>query len=99
MTTNNRDLGRSYTSYPDLASCRSAAHLAREQAGQMRVALVRSSATAWRWRLLTGDTVVVVASRDYHRRLQAERSASVMLSLLPEAELLELGLQRPRTWS
>jgi hypothetical protein len=52
------------------------------------VTLVRSGATAWRWRMLVGDTVVAVASRDYQRRIQAEQAAAVVLNLIPHADLV-----------
>jgi hypothetical protein len=92
LTTNNRDLGRSSTVYPDHEAARLAAQWVQEHVAEMRITLVRSSSIGWRWRMLAGDTVVAVASRDYHRRLQAERSAAVMLTLLPLAAPLVIGI-------
>lgn len=88
LTTNNRDLGRASSGFPDRESCRAAASWLKHNVAELRVTLVRSGATSWRWRMLAGDIVVAVASRDYQRRIQAEQAAAVVLQLIPNADLV-----------
>lgn len=71
-------------------SCRDAVLRLQEHAPGLRVVTVRSGPSSWRWRLLAGDRIVAVASRDYQRRIQADQAAAVMLTLFPQAELVGL---------
>ena len=90
LATNNRDLGRSPDTYPDLAACRDAVLLLQKHAPALRVVTVRSGPSSWNWRIVDGDRIVAVASRDYQRRIQADQAAAVVLGLLPGAELVGL---------
>jgi hypothetical protein len=87
LATNNRDLGRAPDGYPDAEACRAAIRDLQASVGQAESITVRSGPSSWGWRLMIGDRVVAVASRAYQRRIQAEQAASVVLELIPAAEL------------
>jgi hypothetical protein len=87
LATNNRDLGRAPQGYPDAETCRAAIGRLRDQVGQAEPVTVRRGPTSWGWRLMVGDQVVAVASREYQRRIQAEQAAAVVLGLIPAADL------------
>jgi len=87
LATNNRDLARAPGGYPDAEACRSAIHELQGAVGRAEPVTVRSGPSSWGWRLMIGDRVVVVASRLYQRRIQAEQAAGVVLGLIPTAEL------------
>jgi hypothetical protein len=87
LATNNRDLGRAPGAYPDAEACRVAIRELQADVGRAQPITVRSGPSTWGWRLMIGDRVVVVASRSYQRRIQAEQAASVVLGLIPTAEL------------
>jgi hypothetical protein len=87
LATNNRDLGRAPGGYPDTEACRVAIRELQATVGQAEPVTVRSGPSSWGWRLMIGDRVVAVASRAYQRRIQAEQAASVVLGLIPTAEL------------
>jgi hypothetical protein len=91
LATNNRDLGRAPAGYPDVAACRVAIRELQATVGKAEPITVRSGPSSWGWRLMIGDRVVVVASRLYQRRIQAEQAAGVVLELIPTAELAGLG--------
>ncbi|WP_433830250.1 hypothetical protein ACQP2E_10355 [Actinoplanes sp. CA-015351] len=80
--------------FPDIDSCRAAARWTQQHAAELSVTIVRSGATAWRWRMeAAGGAVVAVASRDYQRRIQAAQAAAVVLGLLAGAELGEMPVR------
>ncbi|MBB2941086.1 nucleoid-associated protein YgaU [Actinoplanes lutulentus] len=79
--------------FPDIDACRAAARWAQQHAAELSVTIVRSGATAWRWRMEAGGAVVAVASRDYQRRIQAAQAAAVVLGLLAGAELGEMPVR------
>jgi hypothetical protein len=90
LATNNRDLGRAPGGYPDTEACRAAVRELQEGVGRAEPVTVRSGPSSWGWRLMIDDRVVAVASRVYQRRIQAEQAASVVLGLIPAAELVGL---------
>lgn len=90
LATNNRDLGRAPTAYPDAATCRAAVLWMQRHAGRLRVTIVRAGPSAWSWRIVAGETVVALSSRAYQRRIQAEHAAGIALVLIPAAELVGL---------
>lgn len=90
LATNNRDLGRAPSGYPDPGACRAAVRELQEGVGRAEPVTVRSGPSSWGWRLMIDDQVVAVASRVYQRRIQAEQAASVVLGLIPAAELAGL---------
>jgi uncharacterized protein YegP (UPF0339 family) len=90
LATNNRDLGRAPEGYPDVEACRVAIRDLQATVGKAEPITVRSGPSSWGWRLMIGDRVVVVASRLYQRRIQAEQAAGVVLDLIPTAELAGL---------
>jgi hypothetical protein len=87
LATNNRDLGRAPTGYPDAEACRVAIRELQATVEKAEPITVRSGPSSWGWRLMIGDRVVVVASRLYQRRIQAEQAASVVLGLILIAAL------------
>jgi hypothetical protein len=90
LATNNRDLGRAPGGYPDPEACRAAIRELQATVARAEPVTVRSGPSSWGWRLMIGDRVVAVASRLYQRRIQAEQAASVVLVLIPAAELAGL---------
>jgi uncharacterized protein YegP (UPF0339 family) len=90
LATNNRDLARAPGGYPDAEACRVAISELQATVGRAEPITVRSGPSSWGWRLMIGDRVVVVASRLYQRRIQAEQAAAVALDLIPTAELAGL---------
>jgi hypothetical protein len=90
LATNNRDLGRAPGGYPDAEACRAAIRDLQATVTRAEPITVRSGPSSWGWRLMIGDRVVAVASRAYQRRIQAEQAASVVLGLIPAAELAGL---------
>jgi hypothetical protein len=90
LATNNRDLGRAPADYPDAEACWAAIRELRDGVSQARPVTVRGGPSSWGWRLMIGDRVVIVGSRAYQRRIQAEQAASVVLGLIPAAELAGL---------
>ena len=90
LATNNRALGRAPHGYPDAEACRAAIHELQATVARAEPVTVRSGPSSWGWRLMIGDRVVAVASRAYQRRIQAEQAASVVLDLIPAAELAGL---------
>ena len=94
LATNNRDLGRAPTAYADAESCRTAVLWLQGNVGDLRIAIVRAGPSSWSWRILAGETVVAVSSRDYQRRIQADQAATTALDLIPAAELVDLEPRR-----
>jgi hypothetical protein len=88
LATNNRDLGRAFSTYPDLETCRAAVRQWQSRSEQLRVTIFRFGPTSWSWRIAAGDTTVVVSSRDYHRRIQASQAGAMALALFPTAEVV-----------
>jgi hypothetical protein len=89
LATNNRDIGRSATTYPDAAACRAAAARLRAESAALRAVTVRSGPSAWSWRIVLGDAVVAVSSRDYQRRVHADYAGTVALALIPQADVAD----------
>ena len=94
LATNNRDLARAPTSYPDADSCRAAVGWLQHNVTQLRIAIVRAGPSSWSWRILAGEAVVAVSSRDYQRRIQADQAATIAIDLIPAAELVDLEPRR-----
>lgn len=90
LATNNRDLGRAPIAYPDADSCRLAVLWLQRNVAGLRIAIVRAGPSSWSWRILAGETVVAVSSRDYQRRIQADQAATIVLDLIPAAEVVDL---------
>jgi len=90
LATNNRDLGRATSTYPDAAECRAAVRQLQDRADRLRAVTVRTGSSAWSWRLLLDGAVVAVSSRDYQRRIHADYAGAVVLDLVPKAELADL---------
>ena len=87
LATNNRDLGRSSTVFPDLVTCEAAVLRLRRENAALQAVTTRTGPTSWSWRIIQGDTVVAVSSRAYQRRIQADYAGGVVLALIPEADI------------
>ena len=94
LATNNRDLARSPIAYPDADDCRAAVRWLQQNVLHLRIAIVRAGPSSWSWRILAGETVVAISSRDYQRRIQADQAATIALDLIPAAELVDLEPRR-----
>ncbi len=94
LATNNRDLGRAPVSYADPEACRAAVLWLQRNVTGLRIVIVRAGPSSWSWRIMAGETVVAVSSRDYQRRIQADQAATIALDLIPAAELVDLDPRR-----
>ncbi|WP_433371985.1 hypothetical protein ACQPZX_48575 [Actinoplanes sp. CA-142083] len=94
LATNNRDLGRAPVGYPDAEACQAAVLRLQRDIASLRVVIVRAGPSSWSWRILAGEAVAAVSSRDYQRRIQAEQAATIALDLIPSAELVGLDPRR-----
>lgn len=94
LATNNRDLARAPTGYPDPDSCRTAVRWLQLNVADLRIAIVRAGPSSWSWRILAGEIVVALSSRDYQRRIQADQAATIALDLIPAAELVDVDPRR-----
>jgi uncharacterized protein DUF1508 len=98
LATNNRDIGRSATMYPDAAACRAAVGGLRAESAALQAVTVRSGPSAWSWRIVLGDAVVAVSSRDYQRRVHADYAGTVALGLIPKAGVADVDVAVGRGW-
>ncbi|MFI5893059.1 hypothetical protein ACIA5D_23415 [Actinoplanes sp. NPDC051513] len=94
LATNNRDLARAPIAYPDAQSCQAAVLRLQREIADLRVVIVRAGPSSWSWRIMAGEAVVAVSSRDYQRRIQAEQAATIALDLIPAAEIVGLDPRR-----
>ncbi|MFD0519435.1 hypothetical protein [Paractinoplanes durhamensis] len=94
LATNNRDLGRAPATYVDAETCRDAVRWLQKNIDDLRVSIHRASPSSWSWRIAAGDDVVALSSRDYQRRIQAEQAASIVVELIPDAELAGMDQSR-----
>jgi len=94
LATNNRDLARAPIAFPDADSCRADVDWLQHNVTQLRIAIVRAGPTSWSWRILAGEVVVAVSSRDYQCRIQADQAATIALDLIPVVELVDLEPRR-----
>lgn len=98
LGANNRPLGRSAVSYPDLSHSLTAAEAVRMLGAEARVAyLIDVDAGLRTWRLLhpTHSTqVLAISARGYYRQRECRSSVQCFLAALPEAGVL--APQQPR---
>ncbi len=85
---NNRELGRSAATYPDLASCREAIAFAREHIDESEGLLANASDTGlWIWRLNIGHRWIAAAGRSYLRRRECQYNLAQFIAEVPTAVL------------
>jgi hypothetical protein len=94
LATNNRDLARAPLHSPDTETCEAAVLRLRSEIAKLRVVIVRAGPSSWSWRIMAGEVVAALSSRDYQRRIQAEQAATTALDLIPAAELVRLEPRR-----
>ena len=89
---NNRPLGRSATSYPDLSRSLAAAEVVRSLGTSAAVDYlidIDSGLRSWRLMHPTLDsTVLAVSARGYHRQRECKYSLEAFLAALPQAAVL-----------
>jgi uncharacterized protein YegP (UPF0339 family) len=87
LAANNRDVARSATPYPDLATCLKAVADLQARIEDAVAVAARSGRADWSWRLRVDGQDVAVSSRTYQRRLQCEAACSLFVSLVHDATL------------
>jgi hypothetical protein len=85
LSSNNRDLGRAATAFPDAVSCLLTVRRLQRHVDQAAALRVRAGRVAWTWRVRLDGVEVAVSSRTYQRRVQAESACAVFLGLVPAA--------------
>ncbi len=85
---NNRELGRSSCTYPDVAACREAVAFLREHIDEAKSLLAISNDTGlWTWRLDIGNLWMAVAGRSYQRRRECQYNVARFVAEVPTALL------------
>jgi len=93
---NNHDLGRSFSSYPDLESCRRAlAALPARVLTAEPIVTTSDVSGQWGWRLEDGGEPVAVSSRTYPRQRECAYNIQQFLAAVPSAEVAEGVVVRP----
>ncbi|BCJ70670.1 hypothetical protein CS0771_02140 [Catellatospora sp. IY07-71] len=85
LSSNNRDLGRSGTGFPDVDACLRAVDEVRAAVTEVEPVIHRVSRLAWAWRLDAAPGAVAIASRAYQRRVQAQTACDLFLRLAATA--------------
>ena len=81
---NSRPLAHSFDAFDDVSSCLANVLGLRSLQGGARVRVVGGPG-AWSWQLEAGAAPQAAAARTYLRRCEAQASAELFLSLLPQA--------------
>ncbi|CCH28428.1 hypothetical protein ABZ816_29015 [Actinosynnema sp. NPDC047251] len=84
LSANNRSLGQAVGGFPSVDACARAVAELRESLVNSTPALSRDT-QLWSWRLRLGGTDLVVSSRRYHRRVQAQYACRSFLDLVGPA--------------
>lgn len=87
LGANNRELGRSAATFPDLDSCLAAVRELVDgiAAATPSISSVRERTGTWNWRLSLGDRAVAVAGRPYLRHRECTYNLAHFLAAVPEA--------------
>jgi hypothetical protein len=97
---NNRELGRSAATYPDLESCRDAVMYLREHIDEAETLLANASDSGlWLWRLNIRDRWIAASGRSYLRRRECLYNLAQFSAEVPIAVLATdvLGRLEPRS--
>src|SRR5581483_5841570 len=87
---NNRELGRSASSFASYLSVRRAAQYLQEHASRLvRRTLVDPATGRWGWRLDLDDLAVAMSGRWYERDHDSQQGMDKFVHLLPGAELTD----------
>ncbi len=89
LSSNNRDLGRAATVFPDAVSCLLTVRRLQRLVDQVAALQVRAGRVAWTWRVRLDGVEVALSSRTYQRRVQAESACAVFLGLVPQATVTD----------
>jgi hypothetical protein len=90
MGANNRELGRSATSFPSYPGARRAVQHLREHADRLvRTTVVDPASGRWGWRLDLDDRAVAVSGRWYERDHDSQVGMDKFVNLLADAELAD----------
>ena len=75
LSANNRDLGRSVSSYPDTEACILALQSLLLALDALRPLVRRRSATEWHWQLCADESAVINGAHGYDRQVRCEQAA------------------------
>jgi hypothetical protein len=99
---NNRELGRSARTYPNVTACKEAVAdlLLHLDVARSHLA-INTDTGLWIWRLDIGDQWIAVAGRSYQRRRECLYNVTRFIAAAPTAEFASdlLGRSRPREGS
>jgi hypothetical protein len=88
VSSNNRPLGRSATSFPGSVECRAGvADLRQRYRGIVSVIAPADGTGGWTWRVDLDGTAVAVSTRSYLRHHECDYNRQRFLEAVPEAEL------------
>ena len=103
MGGNNRELGRSASSYPSYPGARRAVQYLQQHANRLvRTTVIDPATGRWGWRLSLDDRAVAVSGRWYERDHDSRVGMDKFVNLIPGAELAEgvvTMYERRRSWS
>lgn len=87
LSANNRELGRSAGTFPDLDSCVAAVRELVDGIGSAApsISSVRERTGTWSWRLTLGERAVATAGRPYLRHRECTYNLAHFLAAVPDA--------------
>jgi hypothetical protein len=91
---NNHELGRSFASFGDLASCTEAVHRLQRRANDVE-AEVTTSGAQWGWVLRLDGEEVAISCRWYRRVRESQYNLVQFLAVAPSAELSDVVGSQP----
>jgi hypothetical protein len=81
LSANNRELGRSYATFPNPSECAEAVALLRTRLGDAEAAIVAGLRTGlWHWEVNIGGTPIAISPRSFTRQRECDHNLGQFLS-------------------
>jgi hypothetical protein len=81
LSANNRELGRSYTTFADAAACAAAVALIRSHIVDAEAAIVAGLRTGlWHWEVGVNATPIAISARSFTRQRECEHNLEQFLA-------------------
>ncbi len=81
LSANNRELGRSYTTFPDPAACAEAVALLRTRIDDADAAIVAGLRTGlWHWEVSVNAIPIAISPRSFTRQRECEHNLEQFLA-------------------
>lgn len=75
LSANNRELGRSYTTFPDTSACAEAVAVLRTRIGDAEPAIVAGLRTGWwHWEVSVDGVAIAISARSFTRQRECEHN-------------------------